>query len=475
MGEYVIFGAGLNGQRAAELFGKESITCFVDNNPMYENRKIQGIPVLPLSGLLAEKISQKIIIASSYADEIAAQLEENGITDYIKMYDANPFLQLMELLDKKVFDRDIVFLTEVWQDSLLGLFLEEKEVEAVWSAVHYEELKQRRRGRNVQYIILDSVHQAAAYYLLQADGLQVENCCRLRRYFDTDELLDYPYGFVDEMKSEDWAARMETRRLPERVDAYVEMIRQKGTVPLFQLVEIETINQCNGVCSFCPVNRNDNPQKEIRMQDALFTKIIDELAELNYDGRLSLFSYNEPLLDEKIIARHKEAKSKLPGAVMHLYTNGILLTPELFLELIPYLDELVIDNYNQELKLITPVKKIYEYCSRHEELKKKVTISMRRPKEILSSNGGDAPNNGGSEQFNGHVCALPFQQLVIAPDGKVKLCCLDAYGKVSLGDAAEQKLVDIWYGEAYQKIRNQLYEGRKNISQCRSCDFFQIY
>ena len=30
--------------------------------------------------------------------------------------------------------------------------------------------------------------------------------------------------------------------------------------PIFQTIEIETINRCNGKCSFCPVNRNIDPR-----------------------------------------------------------------------------------------------------------------------------------------------------------------------------------------------------------------------
>ena len=55
------------------------------------------------------------------------------------------------------------------------------------------------------------------------------------------------------------------------------------------------------------------------MEEFVFKKIIDELAELEYDGRLCLFSNNEPFLDERIMEFHKYARTKLTKARIHLY------------------------------------------------------------------------------------------------------------------------------------------------------------
>ena len=68
------------------------------------------------------------------------------------------------------------------------------------------------------------------------------------------------------------------------------------------------------------------------------------------------------------------------------------------------------------------------------ELKKKVTIVMRKPHEILTSRGGDAPNRTHTATYPDIKCALPFKQLIVRPDGKVSLCCNDPYGKCTLGD-----------------------------------------
>ena len=60
---------------------------------------------------------------------------------------------------------------------------------------------------------------------------------------------------------------------------------------------------------------------------------------------------------------------------------------------------------------------------------------------------------------------------MIRPDGKVSLCGNDPYGRVTLGDASRQSLSEIWYGEAYRKLRAELTQnGRRNLEVCRTCD-----
>lgn len=259
----------------------------------------------------------------------------------------------------------------------------------------------------------------------------------------------------------------------ESVKAYVEEAIVE--LPLFKLVEIETYNRCNGVCEFCPVNKNKDTRKEHLMEESLFYKIVSELENLGYDGRVSLFSNNEPLLDDRIFDFSKYLRKHVPMAQIHMYTNGTLFTIEKFKKLISELDELIIDNYAQNLKLIKPVNEIKEYCIAHPELKSKVTIVLRKPKELLLSRGGEAPNRKKKEIYNGVTCSMPFQQMVIRPTGDISLCCNDPLGKITLGNLNEQTLLEVWYGKKYEKIRNMIVKGRENIDHCKYCDVFTLY
>lgn len=239
---------------------------------------------------------------------------------------------------------------------------------------------------------------------------------------------------------------------------------------LFNHIEIETVNRCNGVCEFCPVNRNSDKREFKKMEEELFHSMINQLNRLNYAGRIALFSNNEPFLDDRIIEFHRYMRENLPNARTHLCTNGTLLSMDKFIEIMPYLDELIIDNYNNELKLIAPCREIVEYCEKHIELKKKVTVILRKTKEVLTSRGGDAPNAEHAERYPEASCMLPYKQMIVRPDGKVSLCCNDALGKCTLGDLNKESLEEVWFGHRFSKVREILSNGRKEFDRCRYCD-----
>ncbi len=296
----------------------------------------------------------------------------------------------------------------------------------------------------------------------------------LRGYFVTDSLVFNPYEENEQrgLSEEEWVDNLRKKKIVEAVNFRVEQLYQKDM--LFDHVEIETINRCNGSCDFCPVSKKKDIRKFHIMEKELFEDIIRQLAKIDYSGRLALFSNNEPFLDKAIIDRHRYAREKLPNARMHLFTNGTLLTIDKFVEIIGYLDELVIDNYHQELKLIKPCEEIRLYCEIHPELKKKVTIVLRDPHEILTTRGGDAPNRKKMVSYGQDRCVLPFKQLIIRPDGKVSLCCNDPYGKNTLGDLTKESLVEVWNNSRFKMVRECLYMGRKNWKHCEFCDTFNL-
>ena len=270
------------------------------------------------------------------------------------------------------------------------------------------------------------------------------------------------------------STRMKVYAIPYRI-VYWNYARKVdiNKLPLFQYIEIETINRCNGTCSFCPVNVNEPQRPYAKMTEELFHKIIDELHELNYKNEVKLYSNNEPFLDSRILEFMKYAREQLPNAYLVIYTNGSMLDIDKIKETLKYLDILVIDNYSLNGHEIPEnLKRIKEYCDKNIELYKKVKIMMRKKDEILTSRGGQAPNikdNTKISYFKG--CFLPFKQMIVRPDGKCSLCCNDALGKYTMGDLTKQSMMEVWYSDIYMDLRNRLLkEGRKGLKLCDKCD-----
>lgn len=383
MKKNVIFGAGIYGMQALEKLGKEQVAYFLDNDDGKQGTVLGGVPVIGVEEFIPMKENFRVCIASLYAQSMAKQLREAGVTDYF-------------------------------------FFLEE-----------------------------------------------------LRRFYETEELIYNPYTVAAEAASEEeWN---DSRKLEfARKSVFEETERLYEKQGLFNHIEIETINRCNGFCSFCPVNHNADPREKKIMERELFENIVRQLAEMEYAGRFTTFSNNEPLLDDRIIEFNRYARERLPKAKMHLFTNGTLLTLDKFIALAEVLDELIIDNYQQELQLIKPCREIKEYCDRNPELKKKVTIVLRKPHEVLTSRGGNAPNRKNVGDYGKDRCVLPFKQLIIRPDGKISLCCNDAVGKYTLGDLTKESILDVWNGARFAMVRKCLYEGRENWGNCRQCDAFSM-
>ena len=248
---------------------------------------------------------------------------------------------------------------------------------------------------------------------------------------------------------------------------------------LFSWIEIETINRCNSTCAFCPVNRRDDPRPLVSMSDTLFTKILDDLGSLGYSGRLALYSNNEPLLDESIVERVRLARHTCPDAYIFIYTNGTLLSTDLAWRLIEAgIDLIRVDNYSDRLRLHRNIRQLVRDFQHppYAEHAAKIRIVIRKLNEVLSNRGGTAPNKSPLQDhtyryYHSASCRYPFDQMVIRPDGKVSLCVNDAYGRVTLGDAARQSLTEIWQGEAYRRLRDELtLNGRRNLPVCSTCD-----
>jgi MoaA/NifB/PqqE/SkfB family radical SAM enzyme len=255
--------------------------------------------------------------------------------------------------------------------------------------------------------------------------------------------------------------------------------RDGETCVVFRDIEIETVNRCNGQCSFCPVNVKDDPRTLARMEDSIFTKIVHELAAMSYQGLIGLSSNNEPYIDEKIIPRIAQCRAACPQARLYLYTNGTLLNAERVLSsLRAGLDRMVIDDYSDDLSLSANASQIVSVLDQpeHAWAAAKVDVVIRQRHERLRNRAGRAPNKLCQEVrtfalYSDAGCTSPFKQMVIRPTGKVSLCCNDALGEVTLGDVNTQGLLEIWNGPEFRRVRGVLLtEGRKALKLCSGCD-----
>jgi MoaA/NifB/PqqE/SkfB family radical SAM enzyme len=251
----------------------------------------------------------------------------------------------------------------------------------------------------------------------------------------------------------------------------VAALWRKGSIPLFEIVALETRTGCNLTCSFCPVSRRSDVRGFAEMPLSTVELVGAQLSELHFSGSLLLFCNNEPLLDPRLGDIVALCREYCGDARLKVLTNGTRLTRNQAVGLFQAgLTTLEIDNYTDGRMLIRSVRALlhardlFKGCD--------VRVNVRRLNEVLTNRAGTAPNSRPLDTPSHQFCALPFTDLNVMPDGRVTLCCFDAYETSCIGSVHEDSLVDIWSGPKIGRARHALLNLDRSASPlCAACDY----
>lgn len=120
----IIFGCGKIGHEALDFFGDKKVYCFCDNNSRLTGTQTQGKTVISFAELQQRYRDALIMIAVGDLDTymIAAQCEENGISDYISYkfiremfldWDKSQMFEYIADAKNRVFLRQDIYSREV--------------------------------------------------------------------------------------------------------------------------------------------------------------------------------------------------------------------------------------------------------------------------------------------------------------------------------------------------------------------------
>lgn len=262
-----------------------------------------------------------------------------------------------------------------------------------------------------------------------------------------------------------------TRRNSQK--KYINYFMNSEVIPQPLIVNLETINRCNSTCEFCTANKHAEKRPYKRMEDELFYSIIDQLAAWGYKGHLTMYGNNEPWLDTRIVEFHKYAREKLPDSYIFMSTNGLLLDVEKVKSIVPYVNQLIINNYCEDMILHDNLKEIWDYVKANPDEFKDVDIliQMRYIKAILTNRAGSAPNKKATEKVIKETCLMPYTDMWITPDGRLGLCCCDNFEVTELAKLSETPISEAWNSPKYQEFRKAVAKGRQNYTFCKHCDF----
>lgn len=290
---------------------------------------------------------------------------------------------------------------------------------------------------------------------------------------------------------------------------YKEWFRSFKPVPSFpEDIQIQTITGCNASCAFCPHGKTQKPFPQGKMEDDLYSKIIDECLKKPVK-RISPYLMNEPLLDRELgwkIRYIAERKQSRPSTKVN--TNASLLKGDMVENILNSgLDRLNIsfhgiskEVYEKSMqgldyeKTLGNVNNFLEIKKEMKAEKPKVTITMVRTKWI-ESEIDDIKRYWGKRNVSVHMqplenranehvknkglnpnewqpylwCKRLFTQAYVLYSGDMVLCCVDWERTTILGNVREKSIEEVWNGGKAVSIRKKFLGGNTAGLLCHSC------
>ena len=240
-----------------------------------------------------------------------------------------------------------------------------------------------------------------------------------------------------------------------------------GTPDMFERACFESNAGCNfNKCWYCPQSVD---QKENHlMSDEVFEKMVMQLSKIGWQGFRGMFApvfFGEPtMLGDKLVDMMDFARMRLPRAQLHVFTNGILLTTDLYDKLIKVgVDKIIITrhpgastkNIDRLWNSANPQEyneKVWDRTLDDIKLWKRGPITIP-PDRVL------------------HLerCPMAAEQLTVDWKGNILFCCNDYYGSHQHGNIMERDILSIWKDPEFAKLRGEVRKGLYTLALCKNC------
>lgn len=269
--------------------------------------------------------------------------------------------------------------------------------------------------------------------------------------------------------------------------------------PLFTRIQIQTVSWCNRSCVFCPSGTFPVPKTFMALE--VYQRIIEQLHDLRFDGRISPYLMNESLLDKRLPDLIAYARERCPASWIAINTNGDALSERLIDRLfdagLNCMDVNAYDNRSQYERYVALAARVaarrhdltcntgYHDPTFNDTALPRTTkilhcrdmsdwesrFRTRQATPGLTNRSGNVP---GARDLGAPLalgCERPFQQMYVNHRGEAVLCCNDWRFEVVMGDTATASLLDIWTNAKYQAYRHNLQRQNRHMRLCATCDY----
>ncbi len=239
-------------------------------------------------------------------------------------------------------------------------------------------------------------------------------------------------------------------------------------------IEINTTEVCNRTWGFCP--RHDptvfsNRNLHLTVKGA--QTIAEELADNQYQGKISFSGFGENLLNPNFVEIVKEFNFYLPCATLECNTNGDRLTKEYVEKLFKAGLDLLYINLYDGIEQIEHFEKIMEGYREDQYKFRMHWGDFEKHGLILNNRSGKIDWVGIEEEdiksLVGKPCHYPFYKLFVDWNGDVLFCSNDWGREHVIGNLLQSSLHDVWFSKPMAKIRKRLMKGDRSHSPCNKC------
>lgn len=298
-----------------------------------------------------------------------------------------------------------------------------------------------------------------------------------------------------------------------------------AALPFPQAIQLQTINACQAACIMCPYPTVKDNFPRGRMDDDLFDRITDEIAQHPEVSTFIPMLQNEPFLDKRLFDKVARFKQRTGGRVaVELVTNGAFLTAENIERMreaqLDILD-VSLDAINRETyekirvgldydAVMAGVERVIAAKLPQTELHVRMVLqrgNVREAKAFARSwrDRGVAvftymtnDRAGAITDFDARIrptedelgmahrigraafrrwighCPIPFATTNILHDGSVLVCVHDWNRNEVLGNVRDASIAEIWNGDRMKELRRLVSERRyEEVPACRNCSLWR--
>ena len=279
----------------------------------------------------------------------------------------------------------------------------------------------------------------------------------------------------------------------------VTLSAEPTLAPLFTRIQIQTVSWCNRSCAFCPSGKF--PVHKAFMPVEVYHRVIDQLHDLEFTGRISPYLMNESFLDKRLPDLIAYTRERCPQSWIAINTNGDAVSERLLGRLFDAgLNSLDINAYDNPAQHEAHRALVDRFAASRPDITCRLGYSNpyfqgdNLPRSLklincrdmsfwesrfvaklatpdLQNRSGNIPGARRLSEPLAMGCPRPFQQMYVNYRGEAVLCCNDWRFEVIMGDTATSSLGAIWQNDKYQAYRSQLQRNNRAMPLCATCDY----